>query len=143
MKPVKSHRLLAFAVASLFLGASASSQKKDNSSPGDAASADTIEGVVRDISCVMQNKNATATKFSLECTLQCAKQGSPLIIFTKDGVIYTPISGSTPDKDQRQRLMPFVGKFVKVTGQLFEKNGTHAIAIREITEMKEIHLVTD
>jgi len=48
-----------------------------------------------------------------------------------------------PDKDQRQRLMPFVGKYVKVTGEVFEPAGTHAIAIKRITEMKGVRLVTD
>jgi DNA/RNA endonuclease YhcR with UshA esterase domain len=143
LNAILSRCLLAIAVASLVLSASSSAQQKENSNPGDAGNGVTIEGAVRDMSCVMQNKNASATKFSLKRTTECAKQGSPLIIFTKDGVIYTPISGSTPDTDQRQRLMPFVGKYVKATGQVFEKNGTHAIAIREITEMKEVHLDTD
>ncbi len=38
--------------------------------------------------------------------------------------------------------MPFVGKYVRVTGIAFERNGTRAIVISEITEMKEVH-VTD
>jgi hypothetical protein len=93
----------------------------------------TIEGLVRDISCPIQNEQATATRFNMECALQCAKNGSPLIILSKDGVIYIPVSDSMPDKDQRQRLMPFPGKYVKVTGQVFERAGTHAIAIKQIT----------
>jgi DNA/RNA endonuclease YhcR with UshA esterase domain len=66
-----------------------------------------------------------------------------LIILSKDGVIYTPISDTMPDKDQRRRLMPFVGKYVQVTGKVFEREGTHAIAIQDIKEMKEVHLITD
>ena len=34
--------------------------------------------------------------------------------------------------------MPFVGKYVRVNGVAFERNGTHAIVITEITEMKEV-----
>jgi hypothetical protein len=37
----------------------------------------TIEGLVRDISCPLQNKAATATKFNLKCARQCVEQGSP------------------------------------------------------------------
>jgi hypothetical protein len=36
--------------------------------------------------------------------------------------------------------MPFVGKYVRVTGQVFERAGTHAIAIQEIHEVKNVHL---
>jgi hypothetical protein len=103
----------------------------------------TIEGLVRDISCPIQNKAATATVFNLKCAQDCARLGSPLIILTNDGVLYTPISASMPDEDQRQRLMPFLGKYVRVTGQVFERTGTHAIAISEIHEMKSVHLVTN
>jgi hypothetical protein len=43
--------------------------------------------------------------------------------FTKEGVLYTPISAGMPDKDQRQRLMPFLGKCVRVTfTQLLERS---------------------
>jgi hypothetical protein len=102
-----------------------------------------IEGTVRDISCPIQNPESTATDFNLECALACAKQGSPLIILTKADEIYIPISAVTPDVDQRQRLMPFVGKFVKVTGTLYERSGTRAIAIKTIEEEKGQKLKTD
>src|SRR5580692_8437989 len=84
-----------------------------------------------------------ATKLNLECAVECAKAGSPLIVLTKDGVIYTPISDTMPDKDQRQRLMPFLGKYVQVTGTVSEREGTHAIAVQNIKEMKEVHLITN
>jgi hypothetical protein len=110
-------------------------------SSNDAAA--TIEGLVRDIACPIQNKNATATVFNRKCAEECAKLGSPLILLTNDGVLYTPISASMPDQDQRQRLMPFLGKYVRVTGQVFERTGTHAIVIREIHEVKNAHLITN
>jgi hypothetical protein len=103
----------------------------------------TIEGLVRDIACPIQNKQATATEFNLKCAQDCAKLGSPLIVLTPDGTLYTPISESMPDQDQRQRLMPFLGKYVRVTGPVFERNGTRAIAIREIEEVKNIPLKTE
>jgi hypothetical protein len=103
----------------------------------------TIEGLVRDIACPIQNKNATATVFNRKCAEECAKLGSPLILLTNDGVLYTPISASMPDQDQRQRLMPFLGKYVRVTGQVFERTGTHAIVMREIHEVKNAHLITN
>ena len=103
----------------------------------------TIEGLVRDIACPIQNKAATATVFNLKCAQECARLGSPLILLTNDGVLYTPISASMPDEDQRQRLMPFVGTYVRVRGQVFERTGTHAIVIQEIHEVRNKHLITN
>jgi hypothetical protein len=100
----------------------------------------TIEGLVRDIACPIQNLDGDATHLSLTCVRDCVKAGSPIGILTKDGELYLPISDKMPDYSQRQKLMPFVGKYVRVKGISFERNGTHAIVITEITEMKEVHL---
>jgi hypothetical protein len=116
-----------------------------NQSSGDANTPPptTIEGLVRDVACPIQNKEATATKFNLKCAQGCARLGSPLIILTQDGKLYTPISESMPDQDLRQRLMPFLGKYVRVTGEVYERKGTHAIAIKDVRELKNVHLITD
>ena len=103
----------------------------------------TIEGLVRDIACPIQNLDGNATHLSMKCVLGCVKAGSPLVILTKDGLLYFPISAKMPDTDQRQQLMPFVGKYVRASGTVFERAGTHAIVITEIKEMKEIHLIID
>jgi hypothetical protein len=103
----------------------------------------TIEGLVRDIACPIQNLDGNATHLSMKCVLGCVRGGSPLVILTKDGDLYLPISDKMPDYDQRQKLMPFVGKYVRVNGIAFERNGTHAIVITEITEMKEVHLTLE
>ena len=102
-----------------------------------------IEGLVRDIACAIQNPEATATDFNLQCAVACARHGSPLIVQTRGGMLYIPISDSMPDTDQRQKLMPFVGKFVRVRGIVYERNGTRAIVISELNEMKNVHLTTD
>ena len=99
-----------------------------------------VEGLVRDIACPIQNLEATATHLSMKCLLACARNGSPLVILTKDGDLYLPISDKMPDEDQRQRLMPFLGKYVRATGTVYERNGTHAIAINKIVELKNVHL---
>lgn len=102
----------------------------------------TIEGAVRDLACPVQNPAGSATKFSLKCTLDCVKHGSPIIILTKDGFIYFPISADMPDSGQREKMMPFVGKYVQATGAVFERKGTRAIAITQIKELKNVHLNT-
>jgi hypothetical protein len=103
----------------------------------------TIEGAVRDLACPVQNPAGTATSFSLKCTVDCVKHGSPIIILTKAGVIYFPISGEMPDTDQHEKMMPFLGKYVQATGPVFTRNGTNAIAIKEIKELKNVHMDTD
>lgn len=99
-----------------------------------------IEGLVRDVACPIQNHESTATNFNLQCALDCAKKGSPLIILTKSGEVYFPMSSQMPDTNQRAKLVPYVGKFVRATGQVYELNGTRTIAITSIQEMKDVHL---
>jgi hypothetical protein len=130
---------LALAVASFAQGVGQSKDPKVLPSEYKAS----IEGVVRDVACPIQNHKATATDFNLDCALACAKAGSPLIILTKDGDMYTPISDQMPDPSQREKLMPFVGKYVRATGTVYTRNGTRTIAIREITELKNVHLNTN
>jgi hypothetical protein len=103
----------------------------------------TIEGLVRDIACPIQNLEATATHLSMKCLRECAKGGSPLVILTKDGDLYLPISDKMPDTDQRQTLMPFLGKYVQASGTVYERKGTHAIVIGEIKELKDVHLTIE
>jgi hypothetical protein len=102
----------------------------------------TIEGAVRDLACPVQNPAGTATNFDLKCTRDCIRHGSPIIILTQDGLIYFPISANMPDSGQRDKMMPFVGKYVQATGAVFERKGTRAIAIAQIKELKSVHVDT-
>jgi len=76
----------------------------------------------------------------MKCLRACVNAGAPLAILTKDGELYLPISDKMPDTDQRRRLLPFAGKYVRVTGTAFERKGTHAITIDKIEELKNVHL---
>lgn len=143
MKNLVRSSLLLAAILGLASAASLAQRTAPPSTPPTTQSLTTIEGLVRDIACPIQNHESTATNFNLQCALACAKAGSPLIILTKRGQAYFPISESMPDTDQRQKLMPFVGKFVKATGTVYELKGTRAIAIQEIAEEKGQHLKTD
>ena len=100
----------------------------------------TIEGLVRDIACPIQNLEATATHLSMKCLQECAKNGSPLVILTKEGELYLPISDKMPDTDQRQALMPYLGKYVRARGTVYERKGTRAIVIAGIEELKDVPL---
>ncbi len=88
----------------------------------------TIEGLVRDAACPIQNLEATATHLSMKCLVACARKGSPLVILTQDGELYLPISDEMPDSDQRQKLIPFLGKYVRVNGTSYERKVTSGAA---------------
>src|SRR5215813_10293994 len=122
-----------------------SQPSKTTDMAGDRAnvSNETIEGLVRDVACPIQNLDNHATSLGAKCVQDCVKGGSPLVILTKDDRLYFPISAKMPDSDQRQVLMPFVGKYVRASGIVFERTGTHAIVITEIKEMKEVPLTID
>lgn len=103
----------------------------------------TIEGLARDVACPMQNHQSTAKQFNLECALACARAGSPLVILTESGAMYFPIREGMPDgSSAREKLMPYVGKYVRVSGTVFRRNGTRAIIIKSISEMKGVKLNT-
>ncbi len=102
-----------------------------------------IRGLVRDIACPVENHASTARQFNRQCALDCAKRGSPLAILTDDGTMYMTISESMPDQDQHEKLMPFVGKYVEASGTVYERNGLHALVIKQIKEDKSVPLEDD
>ena len=65
------------------------------------------------------------------------RAGSPLVILTKTEQVYHPISAEMPDVDVRQKMLPFVGKLVKVTGHVYSRGGADAISVEKIEEVKE------
>jgi hypothetical protein len=99
-----------------------------------------IRGLLRDIACPVQNQASTSRKFNKQCAIDCAKLGSPLSVLTDDGTMYLVISESMPDVPQNEKLMPFVGKYVEVSGRTFERKGQRAIVISKINEDKSVAL---
>ena len=99
-------------------------------------SAISITGYVRDSGCV-HRFHEVVKPLPNGCVEACMRGGSPLLILTKDEQVYHPISPEMPDVDVRSKLLPFVGKFVKVTGRVYERGGSKAIALEQIAEVKE------
>jgi hypothetical protein len=95
----------------------------------------TFQGYVRDLACLM--KFNEALKPTNDCALMCARAGSPLVIVTKEGTIYTPISDSIPDTSEREKLMPLVGSYVEVTGEMYQRSGIKAVVIRQIKKAED------
>jgi hypothetical protein len=92
----------------------------------------TVSGWVLDSACAFTK--SLSKPISRECALACAKKGSPLVILQDDGTIYWPISESMPAVGQNERLMPFAGKRVTVSGKLFSRGGSHALVIEKVHE---------
>ncbi len=67
----------------------------------DAGISTTIEGLVRDVACPMQNGQSTATHFNLKCVRACIRTGSPIVILTKANEIYFPTTDQVPDRSVR------------------------------------------
>ncbi len=135
--------LLAGCGIGVMLGATKTPQHTSMEGERANASQATIEGLVRDIACPIQNLDGNATHLSMKCVLGCVRGGSPLAILTKNGDLYLPISDKMPDTGQREKLMPFVGKYVRASGTVFERKGARAIVIAEINEVKSMHLTIE
>lgn len=137
---IRPWSICVLACCGILLAASQSPQTTDMAGARANVSSETVEGLVRDVACPIQNLDNHATSMSLKCVQDCVKGGSPLVILSKDDRLYFPISARMPDTDQRQALMPFVGKYVRASGIVFERTGTRAIVITEIREMKEVRV---
>src|SRR5262249_18756421 len=95
----------------------------------------TVEGYLRDTACLF--RVPTVTKAENRCMEMCLKNGAPLGIIAKDGTLYHPISKSLPDVSVREGLLPYAGKYVRAQGRLFERGGSHAIAIEHLEVVPE------
>ena len=91
-----------------------------------------VTGWVLDSACAFTK--GLKEPISRECAIQCAKKASPLVILQDDGTIYWPISESMPAVGQNERLMPFAGNRVTVTGKEFTRGGSRALVIEKIAE---------
>ncbi len=101
-----------------------------------SAPAVSIVGYLRDSGCVHRFREVTKP-LPNGCVEMCARGGSPLVILTKDEHVYHPISPDIPDTDIRAKLLPFVGKLVKITGHTYSRGDSTAITLERIEEVKE------
>jgi hypothetical protein len=95
----------------------------------------TVKGYVLDSACAFTK--SLKKPVSSECAVACAKNGSPLVILAPSGTIYWPIADTTPSSSQNDKLLPFAGKKVTVTGKVFMRGGSSAIVIGKIEPQAE------
>ena len=96
----------------------------------------TIEGYVRDSGCV-HRFHEVVKPLPNGCLEACVRAGSPLVILSKNEEVFHLISPEMPDVDIRAKLLPFAGKLVKVTGKVYDRGGSKAIAVEHIEAVKE------
>lgn len=126
MKTIVSGLILALACASLLL---ATDKAED-------APTKTIEGYVRDSGCV-HRFHEVVKPLPNGCLEACVRAGSPLVLLSKNEEVFHLISTEMPDVDMRAKLLPFAGKFVKVTGKVYDRGGSKAIAVEHIEAVTE------
>jgi hypothetical protein len=95
-----------------------------------------IVGYLRDSGCVY-HFHQVVKPLPNGCLEACVRAGSPLVVLTRDEQVYHPISTEIPDLDVRQKLLPFAGKLVKITGHIYRRGGSNAISLEKIEEVKE------
>jgi type 1 fimbria pilin len=95
----------------------------------------TVKGYVIDSSCSFTKD--LKKPISPDCAVACAKAGSPLVIQADGGTIYLPISSGQPASGQNDKLMPFAGQRVTVSGTVYEKGGARALVIEKIGRASE------
>lgn len=120
--PKTSRGLKAVAIPMILLAAALAANK---------GKAVTINGYVLDSACAF-TKNLSKP-VSPDCARACAQAGSPLVILTSNGIIYWPISESTPATGQNDKLLPFAGQKVTVSGRTFQRGGSTAMVIEKIS----------
>ena len=95
-----------------------------------------IVGYVRDSACV-HRFHEVVKPLPNGCLQACVRAGSPLVLLTRDGKVYQPISPDMPDLDVRAKLLPFVGKLVKITGHAYRRGGSEAISVEKVEEVPD------
>ena len=93
-----------------------------------------IEGYVIDSACTY-TKNLEKP-ISSDCAKACAAAGSPLVILANDGKVYWPVDEAMPAKGQNEKLLPFAGEKVEVSGKIFNRGGSRAIVIESVKPIK-------
>ncbi len=100
-----------------------------------SAKSATVKGYVIDSACAFTK--GLKKPISSECATACAKAGSPLVILSSAGTIYWPIADTTPSSSQNDKLLPYAGKQVSVSGKVFLRGGSSAIVISKVEPLAE------
>jgi hypothetical protein len=96
---------------------------------GLSAETKTVTGTVVDGHCHTKMGAKAAEADHAKCAEKCIKGGAPVMVVT-DNVIYE-VTGAWTANDN-EKLVPFAGQKVKVTGTVAEKDGKQTIELTAI-----------
>ena len=99
-----------------------------------AAADTTVLGKLKDVKCATDGKVEEAGADSDACATACAKRGETMAIVAKDGLYI--ITGKYAE-NKNEKVIPFIGKQLEVTGVVTEKDGKKMIDITSIAEAKK------
>jgi hypothetical protein len=94
-----------------------------------------VQGYVLDSACAFTK--SLKKPISAQCAVACAKAGSPLVILGDNGTIYWPIADTTPSAGQNDKLLPYAGQKVKVSGQSYQRGGSTALVVEKIDSVAD------
>ena len=99
-----------------------------------AAADTTVLGKLKDVKCATDGKVEEAGADSDACATACAKRGETMAIVAKDGLYI--VTGKYAE-NKNEKVIPFIGKQLEVTGVVTEKDGKKMIDITSISEAKK------
>jgi hypothetical protein len=69
------------------------------------------------------------------CAMACHKAGQSLALLSDDGSLFFTLEGD-PGTSPDEKLVPFIGTKVKVTGKVFESGGTKGMVVEKVEPVK-------
>ena len=92
----------------------------------------TIKGEVLDMVCFMAH-NGQGKKHK-DCAQKCINEGAPIGLLTNDGKVYLAIENHHK-KEPFQKLKGLAAEKVKVTGNIYIKNGVQSIEVETVEKL--------
>jgi len=130
---MKHFALSIIAIACISAFALAGSQTKDekDKKSSDAKSMK-VTGEVVDVSCYLAHGDGGKGESHKSCGQACAKNGGPLGILTKDGMLYVSVLPDDHKNGPNALLMDHVSHTVVATGVVRTKGGTNGIMVTKV-----------
>ena len=119
-------------MSALALAGGQSKDAKDAKEKKPEAKTVTVTGEVVDVSCYLAHGESGKGDGHKGCGEACAKNGGPLGILTKDGMLYVSVLPDDHKTGPNAILMDHVAHTVMATGIVRTKGGTNGIMITKV-----------
>ena len=123
--------IIAIAFISTFALAGGQSKDEKDKKSSDAKSTK-VTGEVVDVSCFLAHGDGGRGESHMSCGQACAKNGGPLGMLTKDGMLYVSVLPDDHKNGPNALLIDHVSHTVVATGVVRSKGGTNGIMISKV-----------